>query len=201
MDGDGPALDPAGCDRFRQEARIPRPKATHFQAREFSHPNHLCVSGRADSEHSNSESRKVSTRRLGENLKDILKAGRPDLLAVALVLQGPVAIGRFLLAIAAISALTTPITQDLWTWDHFLRGGQDFETGMLTIVSILCLSVLLSQLCRIDIDLLFSVHQVLAFIFKHGELPGNSPVRAFFIFRMERVNGAALGRYSLPMKI
>ena len=108
--------------------------------------------------------------------------------------------GRFLLMLAAVSVLTMPLTQNIWTWDHFLRGGQDFETGMLTIVLVLCLAVLLSQLCKRHIDLLFTVRRVLAFTFNHGELPGTSVVGAFFIFRMERVNGAALARYSLPLR-
>jgi hypothetical protein len=138
---------------------------------------------------------------LSEFVKHILKASRPDLMSFAFVLQGPVAIGRFLLMLAAISVLTLPLTQDIWTWDHFLRGGQDFETGMLAIVIVLCLAVLLSQLCKRHIDSLFTVRHVLAFTFNHGELPGRSLLRAFFIFRVERTTGAAIDRYSLPLKI
>lgn len=134
-------------------------------------------------------------------MKRIFNASRLDLRVFALVLQGPVAIGRFLLMLAAISVLTLPLTQNIWSWDHFLHGGQDFETGMLTIVIVLCLAVLLSQLCKRRIDLLFAVGRVLAFTFNHGESRGRSLKGAFFIFRMERVNGAAIERYSLPLKI
>lgn len=139
-------------------------------------------------------------------MKRIFNASRLDLRAFSFVLQGglwqgPVAIGRFLLMLATISVLTLPLTQNIWNWDHFLHGGQDFETGMLTIVIILCLAVLLSQLCKRRIDLLFTVCRVIAFTFNHGELPGRSFEGALFIFRMERVNGAAIERYSLPLKI
>ncbi|HEV2362736.1 MAG TPA: hypothetical protein VGS12_00910 [Caulobacteraceae bacterium] len=134
-------------------------------------------------------------------MKHVLNASRPDLIALAFVLQGPVAIGRFLLILATISVLTMPLTQDIWTWDHFLRGGQDFETGMLTIVMILCLAVLLSQLCKRHIYLLFTVRRVLAFILDRGELPGRSLVEAYFEFRVEPASGSAIGRYTLPLRI
>lgn len=134
-------------------------------------------------------------------MKHIFNASRPDLMAFAFLLRGPVAFGRFLLMLAAISVLTMPVTQDIWTWDHFLRGGQDFETGMLTIVIILCLAVLLSQLCKRQIALLFTVRRVHAVTFNHDELRGRSLLGAFVILCMERGNGAAVDRYSLPLKI
>lgn len=109
--------------------------------------------------------------------------------------------GRTLLMLATISVITTPLTQHIWTWDHFLRGGQDFETGMLTIVMILCLAVLLSQLCKRHIELLFTLRRGLAFTLNPGEQLERSPLGAFFIFRLERVNGAAIDRYSHPLKI
>lgn len=136
-----------------------------------------------------------------EFVKHIFNASRLDLMAFANVLQGPVVIGRFLLMLATISVLTMPVTQNICTWDHFLRGGQDFETEMLTIVIILCLAVLLSQLCRRHIDSLFTVLRVLAVAFNRDELPGGSFVGAFFIIRMKRLNGAAIDRYSLSLRI
>lgn len=122
-------------------------------------------------------------------------------MAFAFVFQGPAAMGRCLLMLATISVLTMPLTQHIWTWDHFLRGGQDFETGMLTILIILCLAVLLSQLCKRHIETLFTVRRGLAFTFNRGELPERSPEGAFFIFRRERVNGTAIDRYSRQLKI
>jgi len=37
-------------------------------------------------------------------------------------------LSRLLLTVAAIELVTMPLTQHLWTWDHFLQGGQDFRT-------------------------------------------------------------------------
>ena len=134
-------------------------------------------------------------------MKRIFNAKRLDLTAFAWVLQEPVAMGRHLLMLATISLLTMPLTQHIWTWDHVLRGGQDFETWMLTILIILCLAVLLSQLCKRHIELLFTLRRGLAFTLNPGELPERSPEGAFFIFGRERVNGAAIDRYSHPLKI
>ena len=134
-------------------------------------------------------------------MKHILNAGRSDCTGIALLFQGPVAIGRFLLMLAAISTLTMPLTQDIWTWDHFLRGGPDFETGMLSIVISLCLAVLLSQVCKRDLDGVFTVRHLLAFTFTHGKLPGSSLVAASLGLRGEDPDSAALDAYSLPLQI
>jgi hypothetical protein len=43
-----------------------------------------------------------------------------------------------------------PFTQGLWSWDKFLHGGQDFELGLLIILTCLCLVLLRvqqSELC------------------------------------------------------
>lgn len=134
-------------------------------------------------------------------MKRIPNPSKLDLMLFAFVLQGPVAIGRCLLMLATISVLTMPVTEDIWAWDHFLRGGQDFETGMLTIVIILCLAVLLSQVCKRHIDSLFTVQRAPAFTFHGGEMPGRSLVWTFFVPCIERVNEAARDRYSLPLII
>ena len=133
-------------------------------------------------------------------MKHFLNASRTDVVAFALILEEPLVIGRFLVLLASISMLTMPLTQDIWTWDRFLRGGQDFEAWTFTIVIILCLAVLLSQLCKRRLDLLFAACRMLAFAFKHGELQGRPAVRTSVIFRLERVKGASIDN-SFPLKI
>lgn len=59
--------------------------------------------------------------------------------------QPAVWLGRLLLLVVAIELITMPITQDLWSWDKFLHGGQDFELGLLVIVTCLCLILLRTQ--------------------------------------------------------
>lgn len=44
-----------------------------------------------------------------------------------------------------------PWTEYLWHFDHFLRGGYDFELGLLSLVSIFCLAVVLVQQGRLSL--------------------------------------------------
>lgn len=55
---------------------------------------------------------------------------------------------RLLLLLAAVEVITMPLTQHLWTWDGFLRGGRDFELGLLMIVTFLCFVLLRAQQSR-----------------------------------------------------
>jgi len=59
--------------------------------------------------------------------------------------RSTVCFSRLLLLFIALEAITMPITQGLWSWDKFLHGGQDFELGLLIIVSCLCLVLLRVQ--------------------------------------------------------
>jgi hypothetical protein len=63
-------------------------------------------------------------------------------------------IGVTLLALTAVALLASPITQRLWTWDRYLHGGHDFETGVLAILISLSLILLLTQHCKQAINAL-----------------------------------------------
>lgn len=71
-------------------------------------------------------------------------------------------VGRFLLALSAISLITSPLTQHLWTWDHFLHGGQDFELAALMIFTVLGLVLVLSRQCRQHVLLVLAPWSLLA---------------------------------------
>ena len=126
-----------------------------------------------------------------------LMAGRLNLKGFAWALQGPLAIGRLLLILAAISSLTMPLTQKIWTWDHFLHGGQDFESVTLAIVVILCFTVLLSQLCKRRIESFFAACRLLVSALSWRELAAVSLVGATVNSRLKPATGAAIGRFPL----
>lgn len=88
----------------------------------------------------------VNSASWGGRLADIINASRPDLNASTA--QGFAQISRYLLILVATLLVTMPITEHIWTWDHFLQGGQDFELGALLVLSILCLVLLLSRQCQ-----------------------------------------------------
>ena len=57
-------------------------------------------------------------------------------------------VGVTLLVLTAVSVVSSPITQRLWTWDRYLNGGSDFETGVLVILISLSLVLLIAQHCK-----------------------------------------------------
>jgi len=61
-----------------------------------------------------------------------------------------------LLMLIAVSLLTSPFTQGVWTWDRFLHGGQDFESGVLLILVSFCLLLVLSQLFKRAVSLVLA---------------------------------------------
>jgi hypothetical protein len=71
-------------------------------------------------------------------------------------------IGRSLLLLSAASLLSMPFTQHFWSWDRFLRGGQDFELAVSMVLTVLCLVVVLSKQCRRCMEWLFALWRLLA---------------------------------------
>lgn len=61
-------------------------------------------------------------------------------------------IGAILLVLTALCLLASTITQRLWTWDRYLHGGHDFETGVLVILVSFCLVLILMHHCKREID-------------------------------------------------
>ena len=94
-----------------------------------------------------------------------------------------------------------PVTQHLWTWDHFLHGGQDFELNTLFILSILCLAQVLLKHGKHCIDSLFAIWNLLVFIFDGSQLVRTPTQGAFWILREERIPRPDLAINNLPLQI
>lgn len=56
--------------------------------------------------------------------------------------------GRILLVVNAIVLIISGFTEHFWTWDHFLRGGQDFELSLLALIAFFCLILVIAQYFR-----------------------------------------------------
>jgi hypothetical protein len=104
--------------------------------------------------------------------------------ASACTAEGFSRISRYLLILIALSLLTMPITEHLWTWDRFLKGGQDFELGALLVLSFLCLVLVLSRQGQSWVESSLSTSCLAALQFINpiapgiclsGEVPGFSP--------------------------
>lgn len=108
---------------------------------------------------------------------------------------------RILLIVAAIELVTMPLTQHLWTWDHFLHGGQDFESNLLIAVTFLCLVLLFALSSKHHIDQLFSFCRVRWFISRDREQAGMILSQKLLIFHLEGLKSRSLTLNCLPLQI
>ena len=65
--------------------------------------------------------------------------------SVSDVPKGWVRAGRSLVLLNIIVLILSSFTEHLWTWDRFLRGGQDFELSLLALLAFFCLILVLAQ--------------------------------------------------------
>jgi cytochrome c biogenesis factor len=56
--------------------------------------------------------------------------------------------GKLLILIMALVATITPLTESLYTWDHFLQTGHDFEFSLFSFLTTVALVVLLARLMK-----------------------------------------------------
>jgi hypothetical protein len=124
---------------------------------------------------------------------------RPDLNACACTSSVIVWIARALLSLTAISLISMPVTQHLWTWDHFLHGGRDFELNTLMILSLLGLVLVLAKSLKHSIDSLLSELCTLAFAC-HKRI-AMKITWGISIFRTQYVAAPDPGMYSAPLLI
>lgn len=126
-------------------------------------------------------------------------AGQPDLNALSCTARVWAKVGRWLLLATFISLMTMPVTQHLWTWDGFLRGGQDFESGVLAILVTLCLVLLLAQHGQQSVSFLLATSYLFSFA---------CPMRAAAVAHSEAVPALRAERkrpasdtYALPLQV
>jgi hypothetical protein len=94
-----------------------------------------------------------------------------------------------------------PATQHIWTWDHFLRGGHDFELTTLLVLSFLGMALVLSRQFKDCLDSLFASWRLLSFTF-NDSVQGRIPIVGIFsVLQAECLASPPAGIYSLPLKI
>ena len=110
--------------------------------------------------------------------------------------------GRLLILSTAVLILVMPLTEYFWQFDRFLRGGQDFELGLLSLLTIFSLVLVLLQQRRQDLALLLNLRRWLSLIF---EDPGPRTVAnaCSLIARSDALplSSSALCRYNLPIQV
>ena len=110
--------------------------------------------------------------------------------------------GRLLLLFTAILLVVMPWTEYFWQFDGFLHGGQDFELGLLSLLTIFSLVLVLLQQRWQNVALLLTVRRWLSLVFEGADprvvtnacnLIADSDV----VFPSSR----ALCRYNLPIQV
>lgn len=71
--------------------------------------------------------------------------------------------GRILLLFTTLLIVVMPWTESHWHFDGFLRGGEDFELGLMALITIFSLLLVLSRHRKQRVDFLFAIAQMLAF--------------------------------------
>jgi hypothetical protein len=128
-------------------------------------------------------------------------ASLPDLNALICTARVCAGIGRFLLTLIAVSLITMPLTQYIWTWDHFLQGGQDFEFGVLTTLIALCLVLLLAHYFKQSVALLLAACNLFLYIFYDRALGISTRGKTISAFRCEQLPSSILDIYNLPLRV
>ncbi len=128
-------------------------------------------------------------------------ARHPSLNVFACAVRDQVGIGRFLLLLTAILLVTSPLTQRIWSWDHFLHGGQDYESNTLMVLALLCLVLVLAQHCKQSVNLLLATRRLFSFISPDLLLASIAPVEVAWASWKEYLASPGLETYGLPLQI
>jgi hypothetical protein len=110
--------------------------------------------------------------------------------------------GRILILSTAVLIFVMPLTEYFWQFDGFLRGGQDFELGLLSLLTIFSLVVVLLQQRRQNVVLLLTVRRWLSLLF--GDANPRAVANAWSLIANSDampLSSRALYRYNLPLQI
>ena len=110
--------------------------------------------------------------------------------------------GRILMLLTVALVIVMPLTEYLWHFDDFLRGGQDFELGLFCMMTFLCLILVLFQHGRRSVECLLSRRRWLGTLFLGADpgVPG-SLIGLIASLHAVPLPSAGLGLYNLPLQI
>jgi hypothetical protein len=110
--------------------------------------------------------------------------------------------GRVLVMLIALIIFVMPWTEYFWSFDKFLRGGQDFELGLLSLAALLCLVVVLLQHGRQNVAFLLAIRRWLSFVNRD---PDSMSLRSLYgllaAVHASPLPSPALGMYNLPIQV
>jgi hypothetical protein len=78
---------------------------------------------------------------------------------------------RAALLLTVIFVLVMPLSEYFWHFDNFLFGGQDFELGLLTMATFICLILVMLRRGKREVALILAVRKWISFILQYGDDP------------------------------
>jgi hypothetical protein len=110
--------------------------------------------------------------------------------------------GRLLILSTAVLIFIMPLTEYFWQFDRFLRGGQDFELGLLSLLTIFSLVLVLLQQRRQNVVLLLTLRRWLSLIFEGADPRGVANACSLIASSDAMpLSSLALCRYNLPIQV
>jgi hypothetical protein len=110
--------------------------------------------------------------------------------------------GRLLILSTAVLIFIMPLTEYFWQFDRFLRGGQDFELGLLSLLTIFSLVLVLLQQRRQNVVLLLTLRRWLSLIFEGADPRGVANACSLIASSDAMpLSSPALCRYNLPIQV
>lgn len=110
--------------------------------------------------------------------------------------------GRLLILSTAVLIFVMPLTEYFWQFDRFLRGGQDFELSLLSLLTIFSLVLVLLQQRRQNLTLLLAVRRWLSPVFEDGDPPTAAKTcRSTANSDAVPLSSRAVCRYNLPIQV
>lgn len=133
----------------------------------------------------------------------LAKVLRTSVLAGKIRAHACFALSRVFLACTVVLILAMPWMEYFWHFDRFLRGGQDFELGLLAVLTSFCLVLLLFQLGVNSLQFALALRRSLVRVLRTGRPVAMASSRAGLILLLHGVplSGTTLGNYSLPLQI
>jgi hypothetical protein len=110
-------------------------------------------------------------------------------------------LGQVLIFLTTLLVAVMPVTEYLWTFDKFLRGGQDCEFGLLALAAIFCLILLLSHQRREVLSLLLSLRHALSSLFKPVDPSSTLAFHLIAAMRFHLLPDTSLLIVNLPLQI
>jgi hypothetical protein len=77
--------------------------------------------------------------------------------------------GRVLILFTALLLIAMPWTEYFWNFDKFLHGGQDFELGLLSTLTVFRLLLVLLQHGKLGVALILAFRRWLWFVFQQAD--------------------------------